>query len=245
VKEIKLVERSPLSVEIILQWMSEPENLDVEDRWMKFLTQREAELAYLTIGEPISTYHIMMLTPKGELIDGITGSLSPEMYSQQLSPASPAATGDEETRDLLYKEWNTGKNEWLTLQVESDHYARENTKYVYMEWSSGTDSFEESKVRVQAVGGIGPAGVNNIDDFNARHGAQIAIVRVKVFDPLGNLVAQYLYDAERRHESVWMAEGIEPEWMPHPAPIEEITETPLPTPTHLPLEPTVIPAPYP
>jgi hypothetical protein len=142
-------------------------------------------------------------------------------------------------------ELNIGKNEWLMLQVESDHYARENTKYVYMEWITGADSFDESKKRVQIVGSLAMGGVNQIETFNARHGAQIAIVRVKIFDPQGNLLAHFIYDAERLRQTVRMAEGIEPGWMPRPAVPMEATETPIPTPTSLPIEPTLTPAPYP
>ena len=240
-KEIRLVERSPLNVEITFQSASEDDKTTFEDLWWSFLAQREADLAYLYTGEHIRSYTLVVMNTKGDPIGGITSFLYPNDPDQQLTSAGPAAIGDDETYDLILKEWNIGKNEWLSLQVESDHYARENTKYVYMEWTTGTDLFEDSKARVQAVGGA----PHQLEAFNSRHGAQIAIVRAKIFDPQGNLLAHFIYDAERQRQSVRLVEGIEAEWMPGVASEALFTETPVPTPTSWPMQPTLTPAPYP
>jgi len=242
--KIRIVKPSPLELEITLQSASESQQMTDDDQWWSFLARREADLAYLTTGERISSYNLRMANTNGETIELGTSYLYPYLMNQQLAPVGPPAIGDDETRQLLMEELNLGGNEWLNLAVQSDHITRPNTKYVYMEWSTGTDSFEESKKRVQALGGLGPGGVNNIQAFNERYGAQVALVRVKVFDTQGNQLAHFIYDAETHRQSMWMAEGIEPEWIPRPAEPQENTPTPFPEPTTLPL-PTLLPSPYP
>jgi hypothetical protein len=244
-ESMRVVQRSPLELVITLLSASNDKRWTEDDHWQSLLAKREAELAYLITGEHISNYNLRMTNAKGEDIDLGTSFLYPNLLSQQLAPANPPAIGDEETKQLLVEELNLGENEWLALEVQSDHITRPNTKYVYMEWSTATDSFEESKRRVQALGGLGSGGVYNIDNFNARHGAQIALVRVKVFDLQGGLLAQFIYDAETQRQSVWMADGIKPEWLPSPAEPQEVTPTPIPEPTSLPPLPTMIPTPYP
>ncbi len=244
-KGIRVLHQSPLALEITLQGSGDTERLSVDEQWWSFLAQREANLAYLLTQDRISSYNLLIATYRGETIDLITSFLHPSDLDQQLTPIGPAAIGDEETRKLLMKEWRLGGNEWLALDVQSDKITRPNTKYVSMEWTTATDSFEESRRRVQALGGFGIGGVYNIDDFNARHGAQIALVRVKVFDPQGNLLAHFIYDAETGHEAVWMAEGLQPEWMPRPAEPQEDIPALIPEPTSMPPSPTVLPTPYP
>lgn len=244
IEKIRIVKPSPLELEITLQSASESQQMTDDDQWWSFLARREADLAYLSTAERISSYNLRMANAKGETIELGTSYLYPYLISQQLTPVGPPAIGDDETRQLLMEELNLGGNEWLSLAVQNDNITRPNTKYVYMEWSTGTDSFEESKKRVQALGGLGPGGVNNIQAFNERYGAQIALVRVKVFDTQGNQLAHFIYDAETHRQSMWMAEGIKPEWIPRPAEPQENTPTPFPEPTTLPL-PSLVPSPYP
>jgi hypothetical protein len=76
VKEIRLVERSPLNVEITLQSASEGDKTTMDDLWWFFLAEREADMIYLTTGEHISSYTLNVLNTQGESIRGIISLFS-------------------------------------------------------------------------------------------------------------------------------------------------------------------------
>jgi hypothetical protein len=113
--------------------------------------------------------------------------------------------------------------ELVALDVQSNRYTRKNTKYVYLEMSTGVQEFEEADRRINGIlGGM----KSYLEDLNSRTGAQISLILVRITDPQGQLMASYFYDVDRYHKSVWLADGIEAKWMPSPAFDEEPTPTP-------------------
>ena len=232
VKDVRIVQENPFEVEINLQSSSSTDKLSFDDDWYRALAEHEANLAYFNLGKRINIYSLNILNTEGIVLYRGWSELNIERPSQQLQPAPPARIDDQETKDQLMNLWNKDPMTVLSLNVETGHYVRPNTKYVEVVWSTGDLASDEATYRANGIFG----GMNNFikDQFNPRTGAQISIVRARIQDSAGNVVGDYILDLDLQSMASWPAD-----WMPSPA--IQPGETPLPGPTEIPT-PTNSPA---
>lgn len=223
VKDVQVKKQSPLEIEIILQSSSPSKQASQDDLWYKHVAAREAQLAYLT-GLRVSSYRLTLVNAGGETISSEQVFLNPDLPSQQLSPVSAPAIGDEATKNVLATSLNTFGMRVLSLSVTSNHIVRANTKLVELRLSTPT-----AETANQSINQLVPTLGQFLKQVNREKGAQIAVSRLRVTDADGKLLIEYILDFDTGAESWSVAKGVDAQWFPQPRPIGPM-QSPLKTP---------------
>jgi len=210
--QMKILQESPLEIEITLQSISTGEKFAPDDFINLHLTIREAVLANER-GYNINGLTEVVLNKDGKTIDWGWSHLIGVYYLK----LAPSTVTDALAMGLVDEKINT----YGMSVVNKDVSSFDGFKTLNLDLS--TTSFEEANQTVSQIkDALGPLA----KDINAQ-GAQVVMVRLKVKDEKGAVLLNYLRDLQFETEGWWAAEGINIDsWYPSiPAPME----TDLPT----------------
>ncbi len=250
VKSITVIKQSPLEIEIVLLSSSIDKQLNRDDIWYKFLTEREVELAYLNFGTKIENYRIIVLTNNGNSIYDSTVFLYPDLPSQKLTQAPPSSIDNNKVKDILERNLSLQGLILLSLNVPSNYTDQNNSKIIILDLSLGA-VFDQ--LNIEEINNFIINLRPQIEDINSQYSTNIIIIHALIKDSNNNLLVDYMEDIELGRQSSWVAENIEGSWYPLPAPtiIYNPIETSIPvvSPTAIPttslITPTLLPTAYP
>ncbi len=212
--QIKILQESPLEIEITLQSVSEGKDWMPEDFEHLLLAQREAILA-AEKGFDIERYTEILLNKNEESISWARIKINGEILYTKLSPSNVA---DSVTKNLVGEKINTYGMPVINNEISSfDGFQTLNL-------SLSTNSLEEAnRVLPQMRDSLRPL----TKDINSQ-GAQIVMVKLEVKNEKGEMLLNYLLDLQFGTEGWWAADGINVDsWYPS---IPAVAETELPAP---------------
>jgi hypothetical protein len=249
VQSVTLTSQSPLEIEVILRSSEGDEPSKREDLWNTFLADRELELAYLNFALPIESYRLAVVTAAGEALYDNTSFLPPDLPSQKFTPAPPSSVENGQTKEILEGNLDLHGLKLLALEVPASYTARDNSKLVTLDLSTGTTAEKIDMAPIdQFIQSLRP----QMEAINDRYGTRIVLVRAQIQDADDQLLVDYMEDIERWAQSFWVADNIEGGWYSLPAPDlssgPEETSAPVlipPTPTATPPLSVAPPAPTP
>jgi hypothetical protein len=226
VRSVRVTSTAPLAVEITFMEARSPTQVSDQVLWDGFVVERVAMLAYLD-GDPLSSYKIIEVNPKGDYVGSSTQNLFPNQPSQQLKSSEVfPVIDDAATRTRLLTRLNTYGLPVTTLSVRSGGVARPNTQVVELHLTAA--SIDAAN---RVINTLVPSVTIDARKANGTGEARVAILRLKVYDTKGTLLVHYIHDLETGVEMGNNAPGIEATWYPQPLPIGPVN-SPLPTPTH-------------
>ena len=211
--QIKILQESPLEIEITLQSVSEGEKFAPDDSANLHLTVREAVLANGR-GYQINGLTQVVLNKDGKSISWGWLKVT-DLYYLKLAPSSIT---DALAMNLVDEKINT----YGMSVVNKDISSFDGFKSLNLDLS--TTSLEEANQTLSQIkDSLGPLA----KDVNAQ-GAQVVMVRLKVKDEKGEVLLNYLLDLQFETEGWWVADGINVDswYLSRPAPVE--TDLPAP-----------------
>lgn len=233
-KSVQYAQKGQNQLEIILQSQSNNEAATQEDLWYRHLAYREAELMHLN-GHRIDGYRLILVNQKDEIISSETIFLNEDMPSQTLQPARKPSMDEDSVRKLIMEKFNIYDLQIMSLSVQTGGVVRSNTRCVQFDLSVSTVE-RLNQIVDPLILSVRPL----IENINNEHGAQISLLRLRIYADGEHLLVEYIYDFDLRSEVWSLAKGVEADWFPKPAPEKRSTpEIPPPTPTPL-VEPTPI-----
>jgi hypothetical protein len=236
VRSFSVIKKSPLEVEVILDSAGNENDQSVrEDLWDRCIAERELDLAYLNYDLRIASYHLKQVTVTGDVHYSSTSFLNPGDPYQKLTPAPPSAVDNQQTKELVKKDFDWNGLALLELDVPEFVTERENSQLLTMHLSTGTSGDEVDEEQITLF--IWSVRFQ-IEAINAQYGTNIALVRVLIADTDENPLVEYFEDLLTGRSCSWHADSLEGTWYPQPAPIitgiVEETSEPIESPTPAP-----------
>jgi hypothetical protein len=202
-QEIASFDPSKLSLLIILKSQLKdesgppfPGSPAFEDFWSEFVANHEIRLASLNIGQPVDVFAISFTSDNGKSLRirsfGSLGDTSNSISQQFVTPELPRIS-EQAIKEQLAEKLDLKRLGLITMEVETDHIARKNTRYVYLQVAIPDTTLERMNQTANRLSGeLHDA----VDELNSRFGAQISITRLQVTDSQKRPVAEYIYNPE-------------------------------------------------
>jgi hypothetical protein len=228
VKSILVTQKSPLQLQITIEYANQGGNSSHDGLWYEFLTARECDLAYLNLGMRVDSCRLIEVTPEGKVVTDVKTFLHPEDLAQGLTPPPASTLKDSEARQIFESAFDFQGLELLALDVPSSYTDPYNSKVVIMQLSTGRPAGDTDMAPInQLILGLRP----QIEKINDRYGTRFVLVRVKIVDSANEPLVDYVEDLELWGRGSWLAQGLQAGWIS--APIERGADK-LPTPAPLP-----------
>ena len=236
VKSILVTQKSPLQLQITIEYANQGGNSSHDGLWYEFLAARECDMAYLNLRMRVDSCRLIEVTPEGKVLSDVKTFLHPEDLSQILTPLPPSTVKDSEARQIFESNFDFQGLKRIALDVPASYTDPENSKAVIMELSTGKPAGDTDMAPInQLVLGLRP----QIEKINERYGTRFVLVRVKIVDSANELLVDHMEDIELRQRGSWLAEGLHGSWYSEPA-VSGPGEPPTPMPAPLPsLIPTI------
>lgn len=194
----------PLSLEIVIQSMSEGEEVLPDDPINLHIVKREVVLAKQQ-GYMIDSFTLTLLNKRGKTIFWAETPMDLENIPLELSPSK---LDDATTKDMIGESLNS----YEMFLVDAEIISTAGIQTLVLRLSA--PSLEEAN---HALLYFMPSLRPLIAEINAQ-GAQIVTCKVEVTDEKGKILLKYLLDLQLDSETWWMAEGLTQDWFPHPPP---------------------------
>jgi hypothetical protein len=234
VRNITITNKDPIQLEVFLLSSSTEEKTNNEDLWHRYLAERELNLAYLNVGLPVKSFRIVLQPENGKNLYDSTVFLYPDMPSQQLAKKPVSSLSNDQTKDAIEQNLDLYDLKLISLDVPSGYTEVTQEQMVSMELSTNTNSDTLNSPKLDEF-------IMNlrqqIEKINAQYGTSIVVVRAQIKDLEDKLLVDYMTDLEIGGQSSWVADGINANWFPRPAPVF--------TPEILPTTPTTATSPSP
>ncbi len=219
VKSVRMLNASPLDVEVILQ--IPPGRAPYEYLWEKFLAMRELNSADQSMGIPLKKYHFLIVTADNKKIYDMTADFEHTQPTKKITPVPALKVDLADTKNLTLKDLNLQEMNLTSLDVKYGNFLPADNKQLWLELSTGTS---DGAIASQRINAFIPKLDLHIRNLNERSGTQISIIRLRITDPDGALLVYFIEDLDNRVESSWEADNIEANWLPRPVPL--VTKTP-------------------
>jgi len=248
VKSIVVTQKSPLQLQITIEYDNQGVNSSHDGLWYEFLTARECDLAYLNLGMRVDSCRLIDVTPDGKVLSDVKTFLHPEDLAQSLTPPPPSNVQNRQAKEIFENNLDFQGLKLLALDVPSSYTDPYNSKVIIMQLSTGRPAGDTDMAPInQLILGLRP----QIDRINDRYGTRFVLARVKIVDSANELLVDYVEDLELWGRGSWLAQGLQAGWIS--APIERGADklpTPAPLPSLIPsvtpgAQSTSTPAPYP
>lgn len=248
VKSILVTQKSPLQLQITIEYANLGGNSSHDGLWYEFLTARECDMAYLNLGMRVDSCRLIEVTPEGKVLSDFKTFLHPEDLAPSLTPPPASTLKDSEARQIFESNFDFQGLKLLALDVPSSYTDPYNSKVIIMQLSTGRPAGDTGMAPInQLILGLRP----QIDKINDRYGTRFVLVRVKIVDSANEPLVDYVEDIELWGRGSWLAQGLQADWIS--APIERGAgelPTPAPLPSLIPsatpgAQSTSTPAPYP
>ncbi len=198
VSEIKVLQQSPLQIEVIVRSMSDDDKGMPEDAINMLLVHHETILANQR-GCRIDGVTRVLINKMGKRIFGVFDSLD----TKKVPPQLPRSAVSDAATEKAAKE-----------KIKLHGLALANTKVSSVEGIQ-TLNLELSSSSIEEANHLLPQFIPSlyatIPALNAA-GSQIALYKVEVRDQNGNMLFTYIRDIQLGHETWWMADGITVDW---------------------------------
>lgn len=194
----------PLSLEIVIQSMSEDEKALPDDPINLHIVKREVLLTRQQ-GYMIDSFILILLNKQGKTIFWAETPVELENVPLELSPSK---LDDTTTKNMIVG----GLNPYEMSLVDAEVISARGIQTLVLRLSA--PSLEEAN---RALPYFMPSLRPFIADINAQ-GAQIVTCKVEVADENGQILLEYLLDLQLDSETWWMVDGLTQDWFPHPPP---------------------------
>lgn len=238
VLKVSTIQRLPYKIEIDLQSASQSDRLALEDNWFMQLAHREAALAY-RIGLRLTSYRLNVYNSTGELIYAVETYLHPDDLSQNSQPGKTVIDNQsaEQTVNANLQLAGLTLDELAVIQEDT---LGSNGQILLIQ-VSGKDLLD--------VNGSLPKFLSSLfqllDTVNPQHGTNIVLCHLRVVDPAGNVLLDYVRDLEGGSTQWTAVEGLYSDWFPKPALAPTGGTPPAPIENGYPSPPTLTPQSYP
>jgi len=224
VKDIKITNQSPLTVEITIQSTSNNQRVTPDDAIFSTITDQQIALARRHQIK-IDILKVTIVNSQGQ---PISWSEIPVDKSVDTSPVIPSQIDNATLVNAIREQIPLNGMAIQTLDVALNE---DQAQMITM-----TLSVPDIHVANFAVPSFMPALAGLMQRLKSERGAQIASYRVDVVDNQGQPLLKYMryYLGSEEHEGWWQADGMTQDWFPHPVPpgAPSDTNTPLPTPPY-------------
>lgn len=218
VKEIRITQKLPLRLEIIIQSAGDGTLGAPEDPINYHLVEREIVLARQQ-GFFIESFTRVFINNQGQQIAASNTHI--KLFEYMFLDTPSARISDSSAKTIVVEKANLYGMSATNIEIKP----LDEVQALNMQLT--TPSLEEvNKVLPQFMLSLRPL----INDVN-QNGASIAVCRLEIRDEKGNMLLNYMLDLQIDSENWWMADGLTMGWFPHPgpAPVERNEQIMTPT----------------
>ena len=204
VKEVNASKNTPYDIAITLQSSSNNDSKSDDDLWHRFITAREATLAY-RFGQPVNSYKILLINSSSKVIDKETTFLQPSFNSQKLPILAQSKVDDVTLESLFIHQFDLNGMKLDSQEVQPyDPVGKEGQ--VIQARVAAQDTNMVNLTLAQLIASFRSTLVKLNSDFDS----QIVLGRLTLVDMKGKRLAEYLVDVEIGTQAAFYGEGVNP-----------------------------------